>query len=127
MLRLCAGEGILPHRAEEMTWGEALLFLRGRQEAERQRAQRAALIAWEQAALTARAVLEGNLGEVYEYFPFWTDEEVRELRVEKYRTLLERMAGKRAGEKAAPEPGEGGTEAPRGSASAREGWKGEWK
>lgn len=76
-----------------MTWGEALLFLQGRREAERQRCQRLALIAWEQAALTARAVLDGTLGEVYECFPFWTEEEVRSLRVEKYRAMLERLAG----------------------------------
>lgn len=114
MLRLCAGEGILPDRAEELTWGEALLFLQGRQEAERQRAQRLALIAWEQAALTARAVLEGSLGEVYESFPFWTEEEVRALRVEKCRAMLERMARSRQGpgsasegEKAGAERGEG--------------------
>ena len=71
-----------------------MLFLRARREGERRRSQCAALIAWEQAALTARAVLDGKLGEVYECFPFWTEEEIRALRVEKYRELLERMAGR---------------------------------
>lgn len=92
------------------------MFLQGRQEAERQRCQRAALIAWEQAALTARAVLEGSLGEVYECFPFWTDEEVRALRVEKYRAMLERMAGNRRAaaeeETAAAQRGEASGEVP---------------
>jgi hypothetical protein len=38
-------------------------------------------------------VLEGKLDEVYECFPFWTEEETRELKLEKYRGMLEQMAG----------------------------------
>jgi hypothetical protein len=37
-------------------------------------------------------VLEGKLDEVYECFPFWTEEETRALKVEKYRGMLEQMA-----------------------------------
>ena len=84
---------MLPHQGEELTWGEGVRFLLARREGERRRNQCAALIAWEQAALTARAVLEGKLDEVYECFPFWTEEETRALKVEKYRELLEKMAG----------------------------------
>lgn len=122
MLRLCAEEGILPTQAETLTWGEAVLFLRARREGERRRQQCAALIAWEQAGLIARAVLEGSLGEVYECFPFWTEEEVRALRVEKCRALLERMAacrrssGVSSGKASSAAPPEGG-----------DGGKGAWK
>lgn len=60
-------------------------------------------------------MLEGSLGEVYEYFPFWTDEEVRALRVEKYRAMLEHMAGNRRAaaeeETAAAQRGEASGEA----------------
>lgn len=72
-----------------------MLLLEEREQAQRRRNQAEALIAWVQAGLTARAVLEGSLGEVYECFPFWTDEEVRELKVEKVRRMLESMAGRK--------------------------------
>lgn len=68
------------------------MVLEERQERERLRAQRLAVIAHAQAALTARCVLEGTIGEAYEYFPFWTEEEIREQKLEKYRNLLESMA-----------------------------------
>jgi hypothetical protein len=81
-----------------MTWGEAVTAIQARRERERRRAQALSLIAWEQAALTARAVVSGSLPEVYECFPFWTQEECIQLRVEKYRAMLEGMAaGKRGG------------------------------
>ena len=85
--------GLLPAQVEELTWGEAMMVLEQRQERERLREQRLAVIAHAQAALTARCVLEGSIGEAYEYFPFWTEEETRALKVEKYRELLEKMAG----------------------------------
>ena len=68
------------------------MVLEERQERERLRAQRLAVIAHAQAALTARCVLEGSIGEAYEYFPFWTEGEIREQKLEKYRNLLESMA-----------------------------------
>lgn len=78
---------------EELTWGEAALVIQARRERERERLQSLSVVAWAQAAVTARCVLEGKQGEVYESFPFWSEEEVRALRVEKYRSVLERMAG----------------------------------
>lgn len=92
-MKLGCEEGLLPWQVEEMTWGEAALVITARQEGQRRQAQRLAIISWEQAGLTAQAALAGRLPEVYEVFPFWTEEELREIRLEKYRTIMERMAG----------------------------------
>ncbi|MCD8142012.1 MAG: hypothetical protein LUD83_01815 [Clostridiales bacterium] len=64
----------------------------GMQERERLRSQRQAIIALGQAQLTARAFGGGQLPEVWEVFPFWSEEEVRAARVEKYRRRMERHA-----------------------------------
>lgn len=101
-MRLLLRFGLLPDQAEALTWGEALLLLEERERGRRESRQAAALIAWEQAALTARALLEGRLGEVYECFPFWTDEEVRELKVERIRSMLEGMGVRREEDEHAP-------------------------
>ncbi len=69
------------------------MVIQARQDAERLHCQRLATIAYVQAALTARCVLEGRMGEAWEYFPFWSEEEIREMRVEKVRRMMEGMAG----------------------------------
>lgn len=87
--------GLGPWELEEMTWGEILFFVESRREGERRRAQRRAFIAYQQAGLIAQAVAEGKLPEVYEVFPFWNEEEVREMKLERYRSMMERMAAQR--------------------------------
>lgn len=62
------------------------------QERLRQEGKAAALVAMRQAELTALALGGKKLPEVYEAFPFWTEEEVRERKVEKYRRVMERYA-----------------------------------
>lgn len=61
-------------------------------ERERRQGKLLAIAAVRQAELTARAVGGGRLPEVWEAFPFWTEEEVRELRIQKYRAIMERHA-----------------------------------
>lgn len=95
LVRLACEEGLLPWQAEELTWGEAVLTVEARRGRRRVLGQQQALIAWEQAGLTAQAVLAGKLPPVYECFPFWTEEEVRQLRLEQYRSLLEGLAARK--------------------------------
>lgn len=80
---------------DDMTWGEILWVVEARREEQRRRAQEAAFIAYQQAGLIAQAALDGRLPDIYEVFPFWSEQEVRELRVEKYRAVMERYASKR--------------------------------
>ena len=61
-------------------------------EGERRAAQRQAIVAYQQAGLIARALTGGKLPEIYEAFPFWEEEEIKEMKVEKYRSIMERYA-----------------------------------
>ncbi|MCD8146001.1 MAG: hypothetical protein LUD84_01780 [Clostridiales bacterium] len=85
--------GIPPWELENLTWGEAAGVVRACRERERRRAQRQAAIAWQQAGLIAQAMTEGRMDEVYEVFPYWNEEEIRQRKVEKYRQMMERHAG----------------------------------
>lgn len=82
---------------EEMTWGELIFVIEARQEGMRRRAQERSLIAYRQAGLIAQAVAEGHLPEIYDVFPFWSEEEIRGIKVERYRAVMERHAGRRIG------------------------------
>ncbi|MCD8190550.1 MAG: hypothetical protein LUD78_10085 [Clostridiales bacterium] len=86
--------GLSPWEVEELTWGEVARAVRAHGERERRVAQRQAVIAWQQAGLIAQALTEGKLDEVYEVFPYWNEEEIRQRKVEKYRRMLERHVGK---------------------------------
>ncbi|MCC8075926.1 MAG: hypothetical protein LIO95_08325 [Clostridiales bacterium] len=85
--------GLPPWEVEDLTWGEVAEAVRAHRERERRRAQRQAVIAWQQAGLIAQALTEGQLDEVYEVFPYWNEEEIRARKVEKYRQMMERHAG----------------------------------
>lgn len=62
-------------------------------ERERRQGKLLAVTAIRQAELTARALGGGRFPEVWEVFPFWTEEEVTALRLQKYRHIMERHAG----------------------------------
>ncbi|MCQ2441710.1 MAG: hypothetical protein MJ077_01075 [Oscillospiraceae bacterium] len=82
-------------RMEDMTCGEIVDTVLARREARRRQAQDQSVIAYQQAGLIARAVLEGKLPELYESFPFWTEEEVREMKLEHWRSVMERYAAQK--------------------------------
>lgn len=59
-----------------------------------------AIIAQRQAQLISAYVAgEGNGVEVYEAFPFWTEEEEKELRIQKYKQIMERWVATTGGGK----------------------------
>lgn len=75
-----------------MTCGEVAETILSRREGERRRAQRQSVIAYQQAGLIAQALAAGRLPEIYEVFPYWEEEEIREMKLEKYRRIMERYA-----------------------------------
>lgn len=66
-------------------------------ERERRQGKLLAVAAMRQAELTARALGGGRLPEVWEAFPFWTEEEIQGMRLQKYRHIMERYAASGAG------------------------------
>lgn len=80
-----------------MTCAEAAETVRAFREGERRRMQQLSMIAWAQAALTARALAGETLPEVYETFPFWEEDEIREAQVAHYRAVMERYAAQGKG------------------------------
>ncbi len=84
--------GISPLEVEEWTWGEAAAAVRAYRRRERLRGQALSLIAARAAERAARCLAGERLAPVYEDFPFWEEEEVRALRVEHYRQIMQRHA-----------------------------------
>lgn len=83
---------------EELTFGELAETLELGAERERRFLQALALVAYRHAALTARALAGRALPEVGEAFPFWTEEELRQARLEHCRQVMERHAARRGRE-----------------------------
>lgn len=94
MEALAWAAGVSPLESDAWTWGELLAAVQGMQERERRQGQQDAVIAMQQAALTALALCGKKLPEPYEAFPFWTEEEAREQKLEKYRRIMERYAAR---------------------------------
>lgn len=62
-------------------------------EGERRWFQQRALAAWGEMLLRGYQLAGRRPPELYEVFPFWNRDEVNEMKVEKYRRMLERMTG----------------------------------
>lgn len=78
----------------DWTMGELIQQVQAASERARREHQASAILAARQAAYTGY-VFSGSgkqLPEVYEYFPFWTEEEIKALKVEKYRNIMNRWA-----------------------------------
>lgn len=57
-----------------------------------------AMIAYQQAGLMAGALSGERAPEIYEVFPLWSEETVRQMKLEKYRRIMERHAAVKGGE-----------------------------
>ena len=84
--------GISPLEVEEWTWGEAAAAVRAYRRRERLRGQALSLIAARAAGRGARGLAGGGLGRGDGGFPFGEGGEVRALRVEHYRQIMQRHA-----------------------------------
>lgn len=85
--------GYAPQELEDWTWGEVVTAVSAFQKGERQRYQALSVIAWQEAVLTAKALAGEKIEAVYELFPFWEEEEKDQLRLERLRQMMERLAG----------------------------------
>ena len=94
MEALAWGCGVSPLESREWTWGELLGVVEADQERQRRLLQNQALIAWGQAAVLGRHLAGEKQLPIYEVFPFWTTDEVNEMRLNEYRRRMERMAAK---------------------------------
>ncbi len=61
-------------------------------ERERHWFQQEALIAWGQAVLHGHQLSGSTMPPLYQVFPFWTTDEVNEMKLTKYRNMMERQA-----------------------------------
>lgn len=82
---------------EEMTFGEVIEALELAAERERRWLQSLSLVAYRHAALVAQALAGQSLPPVGEVFPFWTQEELRQAKLEHYRRVMERHAARSGG------------------------------
>lgn len=89
---MAADCGLLPWEAEELTQGELHLRLQAVRNRERRWAQETAVVAYHQMGLLGQVLAGGKAPELYEVFPLWDEAEIREMKVEKYRRIMERYA-----------------------------------
>lgn len=64
------------------TYGELLYYINYHREQHRKRLQEKSIIAYYQAAFTAKVIFDGNVGEVFEEFPYWNEDEILDIRAE---------------------------------------------
>lgn len=64
------------------TYGELVYYINYHREQSRKRLQEKSLVAYYQAVFTAKLISEGNIGEVFEEFPFWSEDEILDIRAE---------------------------------------------
>lgn len=79
---------------EDWTQGEIIEQVQAYCERRRREGQQSSIVAARQAERTG-LMLSGSgkkLPEVYETFPFWTEDEIKLLRVEKVRSIMNRWA-----------------------------------
>ncbi len=84
---------------EELTFGEVREELELMAERERRMLQSLSVIAYRHAVLTVRALAGERLPPLGEAFPFWSEEELRQAKLEHYRRVMERHAGQNGKEK----------------------------
>lgn len=85
--------GRSPLELEDWTWGELCLCVRAFQKGERQRYQALSVIAWREGLVTAQALAGEKVEMVYDLFPFWEEDEKNQLRLERLRQMMSRLAG----------------------------------
>lgn len=64
------------------TYGELAYYIDYHRERKRREQQEKSMLAYYQAAFTAKVMFKGNVGEVFEEFPYWTEDEILDIRAE---------------------------------------------
>lgn len=86
---------------EELTFGELQERMERAELRQRRWLQQLSLIAYRHAVLVAQVLSGQSLPSVEEAFPFWTEEELKELRLSRYRSMMERLAAQKQGKERA--------------------------
>lgn len=77
---------------DDWTWGEMLSQIDAYNERKRRESKVMAAIAAGGARYVASYMGGGRAPDLAEVFPFWSDEEVKELKLSKYRKMMEKLA-----------------------------------
>lgn len=91
MERIAWQYGVSPRASDGWTWGELLDWVDSARERERRWFQQEALVAWGQMVLHGCQLSGDKPPALYEVFPFWTTDEVNEMKVAQYRRMMERQ------------------------------------
>lgn len=62
------------------TYGELREYIEYHRKKERRKLQEECIIAYYQSLFISKIITEGEIGEVFEYFPFWTEDEILDIR-----------------------------------------------
>lgn len=95
LLREAAALG--EEEGEELTFGELQERMERAELRQRRWLQQLSLIAYRHSMLVALALSGQSLPAVEEAFPFWSEEELKELRLSRYRKMMERLAAQKQG------------------------------
>lgn len=91
--------GIPADQIWDYTFGEIVLHIRAHRERHHRELQERAMLAYCQAHFTGQVFAGGGkpLPEVFEAFPFWTEEETKAMQLEKYWNIMKQYAARGGG------------------------------
>lgn len=95
LLREAAALGEM--EGEELTFGELQERMERAELRQRRWLQQLSLLAYRHAVLVAQALAGQRLPAVEEVFPFWSEEELQQLRLSRCRSMMERLAAQSSG------------------------------
>jgi hypothetical protein len=88
--------GVSPLELEEWTQGEVNAVIEAVRERRRREHKNRAVIAYNQAMVIGSLFAEGvTAPEIYDAFPFWTEAEIKQMQLEKYKALMQRWSSAR--------------------------------
>lgn len=79
-------------RVYDYTFGELLELIEVNREKERRKNKSASIVAYSQSYLICDLISNGGNLEVYKVFPFWTEEEVAKLELDKFQRTMKEQA-----------------------------------
>lgn len=88
-----AAYGFPPDSLYDYSPAELCDYIKAAQEREIVSLKHASIIAYQQAIMTGQ-LFSGKVGEIYEVFPFWTEDEIKAMKVEKYAQRMRKIAAK---------------------------------
>lgn len=83
--------GLDPISAWDYSQGEIIEFIQGYRERTDFYNKNLAMIAYGQVMVINHS-MDGKVGDVYDYFPFWSDQEISEAKVEKIKRQMAQVA-----------------------------------